>query len=136
MDDIEKDVDPVKVEDSNALEVPNQPIALDDHMNEEQALETQSKYFSYFVLLTVVGIIAYLVFHNKKKVEPCLCPWVQLQGFFFLFQILALVLEGRRRNQQGRGRRSSSSAQYRKLDNNLEEAMGSNSDDSLRHVIY
>ena len=74
MDEVEKENDPEVIKDQHniePLEVPNQPvIALDDHMNEEQALEAQSKYFSYFVLLTVVGIVAYLVFHNKKKVPP------------------------------------------------------------------
>ena len=32
--------------------------------------------------------------------------------------------------------RRHSSTIYHKLDNNLEEAMGSNSDDTVRHVIY
>ena len=36
----------------------------------------------------------------------------------FLFQIMALILEGRR-GQASKGRRRTSSAQYRKLDNNL-----------------
>ena len=49
---------------------------------------------------------------------------------------MALILEGRRKNQGGRSSRRNSSAQYRKLDNNLEEAMADNSDDSIRHVIY
>ena len=87
-------------------------------MNDEQAIETQSTFFSYFVAFTILCIVGYLVFHNKKK-------------------IIALVLEGRRRNPSSRGgARRSSSAQYRKLDNNLEEAMADNSDDNLRHVIY
>ena len=52
------------------------------------------------------------------------------------FQILALLLEGRRKNSGGRSSRRGSSAQYRKLDNNLEEAMADNSEDTVRHVIY
>ena len=88
-----------------------------NHMNDEEAIETQSTFFSYFVAFTILCIVGYLVFHNKKK-------------------IIALVLEGRRRNPSSRssGTRRSSSAQYRKLDN-LEEAMANTSDDNLRNVI-
>ena len=88
-----------------------------NHMNDEEAIETQSTFFSYFVAFTILCIVGYLVFHNKKK-------------------IIALVLEGRRRNPSSRSSaRRSSSAQYRKLDN-LEEAMADTSDDNLRNVIY
>merc|ERR1711860_266327 len=91
---------------------------IQNHMNDEEAIETQSTFFSYFVAFTILCIVGYLVFHNKKK-------------------IIALVLEGRRRNPSSRssGTRRSSSAQYRKLDN-LEEAMADTSDDNLRNVIY
>jgi len=102
-----------KIVDNNVQDYPN----IADHMNDQEALETQSTFFKYFVAFTIICIIGYLVFHNKKE-------------------IIALVLEGRRRNPSGRGGRRSSSAQYRKLDNNLEEAMADNSDDNLRHVIY
>jgi len=61
--------------------------------------EEQSSFFSYFMMLSVVSIVAYLVFHNKQK-------------------IMALVLEGRR--QQG-GRRRSGGREYRKIDSNAEE---------------
>jgi len=90
---------------------------MENHMNDEETIETQSAFLSYFVAFTVLCIISYICWHNKKK-------------------IIALILEGRRRNPSGRGGRRSSSAQYRKLDNNLEEAMADNSDDNLRHVIY
>jgi len=93
-----------------------QSVALDNHMDEE-ALQTQSQFFSYFVLFTIICIVGYIIYFNKKK-------------------ILALILEGRRKNSGGRSTRRSSSAQYRKLDNNLEEAMADNSDDTIRHVIY
>ena len=46
------------------------------------------------------------------------------------------IVEGRRKQPSSRSRRHSSSAAYHKLDNNLEEAMGSNSNESVRHVIY
>jgi len=93
-----------------------QSVGIDNHMDEE-ALQEQSQFFSYFVLFTILCIVAYCMYFNKKK-------------------ILALLLEGRRKNTGGRSSRRSSSAQYRKLDNNLEEAMADNSDDTVRHVIY
>lgn len=73
-----------------------------------------SGFFPYFMLLSVVCIIAYLVFHNKQK-------------------ILALILEGRRR--QG-SRRRSHGREYRKLDSNLEESMDLSREASVRQVIY
>jgi len=93
-----------------------QSVGIDNHMDEE-ALQEQSQFFSYFVIFTILCIVAYCMYFNKKK-------------------ILALLLEGRRKNTGGRSSRRSSSAQYRKLDNNLEEAMADNSDDTVRHVIY
>jgi hypothetical protein len=105
--------------ENNAILPENSVVELENHMTENESLETQSQFFSYFVFFTILCLVAYLVVHNKKK-------------------ILALVMEGRRKNTSGRasGGRRSSSAQYRKLDNNLEEAMGSTSDESIRHVIY
>ncbi len=92
---------------------------LDDHLKKGyvgEGSQTGPGYFSYLVVASIVCFAVYLVFHNKQK-------------------ILALILEGRRK--KGGSRRSrSSSAQYRKLDNNLEEAMGGNGSDSLRQIIY
>jgi len=106
--------DPKSLEDEESVQVYPQ---IENHMNDEEAIETQSTFFSYFVAFTILCIVGYLVFHNKKK-------------------IIALVLEGRRRNPSSRSSaRRSSSAQYRKLDN-LEEAMADTSDDNLRNVIY
>jgi len=73
-----------------------------------------TSFFSYFILLAIVTIVAYLVFHNKKK-------------------ILGLILEGRR--QQG-DRRRSGGKEYRKLDSNLEDTMESGKMASMRDVIY
>merc|ERR1719319_1655801 len=67
--------------------------------------DSRSSFFSYFILLSIVAIVAYLVFHNKQK-------------------ILALILEGRRR--QGTRRRSGG-REYRKLDPNLEDTMNTES---------
>jgi len=66
------------------------------------------------MLLSLVAIVAYLVFHNKQK-------------------ILALILEGRR--SQG-NRRRSGGREYRKLDSNLEDTMDTGRDANLRQVIY
>lgn len=77
-------------------------------------IESESHFFTYFMLLSLVAIVAYLVFHNKQK-------------------ILALILEGRR--SQG-NRRRSGGREYRKLDSNLEDTMDTGRDANLRQVIY
>jgi len=86
----------------------------EDNMKGGPEIDEQSSFFGYFILLSIVAIIAYLVFHNKQK-------------------ILALVLEGRRR--QG-NRRRSGGREYRKLDSNLEDTMDPGKETSLRQVIY
>eukprot|EP00092_Neocalanus_flemingeri_P102834 GFUD01131547.1.p1 GENE.GFUD01131547.1~~GFUD01131547.1.p1 ORF type:complete len:465 (+),score=132.23 GFUD01131547.1:83-1477(+) len=85
-----------------------------DKMTTGPEIDDRSSFFGYFILLSIVAIIAYLVFHNKQK-------------------ILALILEGRRR--QG-NRRRSGGKEYRKLDSNLEDTMDPNRETSLRQVIY
>jgi len=86
----------------------------ENNMKTGPEIDEQSSFFGYFILLSIVAIIAYLVFHNKQK-------------------ILALVLEGRRR--QG-NRRRSGGREYRKLDSNLEDTMDPGKETSLRQVIY
>jgi len=86
----------------------------ENNMKPGPEMDEQSSFFGYFILLSIVAIIAYLVFHNKQK-------------------ILALVLEGRRR--QG-NRRRSGGREYRKLDSNLEDTMDPGKETSLRQVIY
>jgi len=86
----------------------------ENNMKPGTEMEEPSSFFGYFILLSIVAIIAYLVFHNKQK-------------------ILALVLEGRRR--QG-NRRRSGGREYRKLDSNLEDTMDPGKETSLRQVIY
>ena len=44
---------------------------MENHMNDEKTIETQSTFLSYFVAFTVLCIIGYIVFHNKKKVSKC-----------------------------------------------------------------
>jgi len=86
--------------------------------NPASSEETPSYFLSYFFALTVICIAGYLIFHNKNK-------------------LMGLVLEGRRpRNGRRQRRSSSSSARYRKLDNNLEEAMGPSSNTSFSQVVY
>jgi len=89
-------------------------IKYEDNMKTGPEMDERSSFFGYFILLSIVAIIAYLVFHNKQK-------------------ILALVLEGRRR--QG-NRRRSGGREYRKLDSNLEDTMDPGRETSLRQVIY
>jgi len=85
----------------------------EDTMNTGVFSEDQSNFFAYFLLLSIVCIIAYLVFHNKQK-------------------ILALILEGRRSQSS---RRRSGGREYRKL-GNLEDSMDINRESSLQQVIY
>ena len=43
---------------------------LTDHLhNLDNEIEAQSSFFSYFVLMALVCIIMYLMFHNKQKVR-------------------------------------------------------------------
>lgn len=75
----------------------------------------ESHFFTYFISMAVLSIIAYLVFHNKKK-------------------LVALAVEGRR--TRSTTRRRPNTASYSKLDCNLEEAMVSNTTASVTHVLY
>ena len=53
----------------NNPNLPQSPIL--DKMG-DAALETQSKFFSYFVAGTILCIVGYIVFHNKKKIMALL----------------------------------------------------------------
>ncbi|XP_014467247.1 PREDICTED: trans-Golgi network integral membrane protein TGN38-like isoform X2 [Dinoponera quadriceps] len=75
-----------------------------------------SHFFTYFTVTTVACIACYIGYHNKQK-------------------ILAIVLEGRR-SRNSRGRRRPSTASYRKLDCTLEEAVTSQCNANVTHVIY
>ncbi|XP_032676812.1 uncharacterized protein LOC116846544 [Odontomachus brunneus] len=78
--------------------------------------EGDSHFFTYFTVTTVACIACYIGYHNKQK-------------------ILAIVLEGRR-SRNSRGRRRPSTASYRKLDCTLEEAVTSQCNANVTHVIY
>jgi len=86
----------------------------EDTMNTGVFAEEKSNFMAYFLLIAIVCIIAYLVFHNKQK-------------------ILALVLEGRRNSGS---RRRSGGREYRKVDTNVEDTMDLNRESNLRQVIY
>ncbi|XP_033215709.1 trans-Golgi network integral membrane protein 1-like [Belonocnema kinseyi] len=81
-----------------------------------RTIEEESHFFSYLVVISLLFVCFYFAYHNKKKV-------------------LAMFLEGRR-SRNGRGRRRPSTANYRKLDCNLEEAVTSQCNSNVTHVIY
>lgn len=82
--------------------------------------DKESSFFPYFMFLMFVIVTFYVAYHNKSK-------------------ILALLIEGRRsRTYSSRGsRRKQHSAEYRKLDSNLEEAIQSDgSHMTTSQIIY
>lgn len=100
-------------QDKNILEIPGQrepenPLII---RNDEE-----SHFFTYFAIISLGFIVGYIGYHNKQK-------------------ILAIVLEGRR-SKNSRGRRRPSTANYRKLDCTLEEAVTSQCNANVTHVIY
>ncbi|XP_034250460.1 trans-Golgi network integral membrane protein 1-like [Thrips palmi] len=74
-----------------------------------------SHFFAYFMSLSGLCILSYLVYHNKRK-------------------IIAMAVEGKK--SRNTGRRRPNSASYHKLDSNLEEAMSSNLASTNSYVIY
>ncbi|XP_063926164.1 trans-Golgi network integral membrane protein 1-like isoform X2 [Zophobas morio] len=99
----EKDSKPMKTDESEPA-------------NYNTEMDGDSNFFTYFMLLCIIFIVAYVCYHNKQK-------------------ILALILEGRRGKRQYRGRRPNS-ANYHKLDSNLEEAITSSCKKNTNNVIY
>lgn len=79
-------------------------------------VEDDSHFFTYFTVITLACLAGYIGYHNKQK-------------------ILAIVLEGRR-SRNNRSRRRPSTASYRKLDCTLEEAVTSQCNANVTHVIY
>lgn len=74
-----------------------------------------SHFFAYFMSLSALCILGYIVYHNKRK-------------------IIAMAVEGKK--GRSTGRRRPNSASYHKLDSNLEEAMSSNLASTNSYVIY
>lgn len=123
--------DPDVSEESEPEDVPDEPFKsapVQSQLPREQSSQSQedpftddtdSNFFTYFMFLLLVCVIAYVVYHNKSK-------------------MLALMLEGRRSNTNGRGglSRRKHTAAYRKLDSNLEEAITSSGNGRSTQVIY
>lgn len=112
-----KSYDPV-VEKSDGKQKQNEDQQIDQ--NEDPFTnDTDSNFFTYFMFLLFVCVIAYVVYHNKTK-------------------MLALMLEGRRSGTNGRSglSRRKHTAAYRKLDSNLEEAITSSGNGRSTQVIY
>ncbi|XP_011642592.1 trans-Golgi network integral membrane protein 1-like isoform X2 [Pogonomyrmex barbatus] len=78
--------------------------------------EDDSHFFTYLTIITLACLAGYVGYHNKQK-------------------IFAIVLEGRR-SRSNRSRRRPSTANYRKLDCTLEEAVTSQCNANVTHVIY
>jgi len=108
------DVDAPEVKEESKVDTPLE-TSFEKQMGSGAADPPQSNFFSYFIVLAIITIIAYLVFHNKKK-------------------ILGLIVEGRSGRQAGR--RRSGGREYRKLDSNVEDMMETGRETSMRQVIY
>ncbi|KAJ8985359.1 hypothetical protein NQ317_008392 [Molorchus minor] len=79
-------------------------------------IDGESYFFSYFMAICVLFVLGYVGYHNRQRV-------------------MALVVEGKRGKRQYRGRRPNS-ANYHKLDSNMEEAISSSCNKNSSHVIY
>lgn len=79
-------------------------------------IDGESYFFTYFMVICILFILGYVGYHNRLKV-------------------FALLLEGKRGKRQYRGRRPNS-ANYHKLDTNLEEAISSNVTKTPTNVIF
>ncbi|KAG4074315.1 hypothetical protein HA402_008724 [Bradysia odoriphaga] len=105
----------------SAKSSPEQAPSNEQLRNQEDPFtdDTDSNFFTYFMFLLLVCVIAYVVYHNKSK-------------------MLALMLEGRRSSTNGRSglSRRKHTAAYRKLDSNLEEAITSSGNGRSTQVIY
>nr|XP_034171780.1 trans-Golgi network integral membrane protein 1-like isoform X1 [Osmia lignaria] len=103
------------VDQNQNIPEPSEQRDIISHYHSRRSDE-ESHFFTYFTLVFLISIAAYIGYHNKQK-------------------ILAIVLEGRR-SRNNRGRRRPSTANYRKLDCTLEEAVTSQCNANVTHVIY
>lgn len=121
-DSIEDEMNEPNEEDENvSIGQPAKSPSKEQQLQNEDPFtdDTDSNFFTYFMLLLLVCVIAYVVYHNKTK-------------------MLALMLEGRRSSTNGRSglSRRKHTAAYRKLDSNLEEAITSSANGRSTQVIY
>lgn len=105
------------IQDDSKVSSSNTQRLTADHPEFRQ--DKQSNFFPLLMFLMFIVVTFYVAYHNKSK-------------------ILALLIEGRRRNSsRGGGRRNKHSAEYRKLDSNLEEAIQSDGGHVLStQIIY
>lgn len=78
--------------------------------------DEESHFLTYLTALSLIFVVAYFVYQHKQK-------------------IIAIIVEGRR-SRNSRARRRPSTANYRKLDCTLEEAVTSQCNANVTHVIY
>ncbi|KAJ8921483.1 hypothetical protein NQ315_003101 [Exocentrus adspersus] len=86
------------------------------NLNTTEDLDGESYFFSYFMVVCLLFVLGYVGYHNRQKV-------------------MALMLEGKRGRRPVRSRRPNS-ANYHKLDSNLEEAISSSCTKNSTHIIY
>ncbi|XP_034936656.1 trans-Golgi network integral membrane protein 1-like [Chelonus insularis] len=117
----EEESDQIQIDEEDKMNDQDPLVKPDDktdglliHHNIEK--DDDAHFFGYFTVLGLLGIGGCLAYHHKQK-------------------ILAILLEGRR-SRGGRGRRRPSTASYRKLDCTLEEAVTSQCNANVTHVIY
>lgn len=102
--------------------VKQKPSTLDEDQKSifpesEDDMDGDSYFFSYFSVLMCLVIVGYVAYHNRQKV-------------------LALLLEGKSGRRGSRMGRRPNSANYHKLDSNLEEAISSSCTKNASNVIY
>ncbi|KAF5295121.1 hypothetical protein FQA39_LY13272 [Lamprigera yunnana] len=121
--DTDKELPPKSSEvKSKIVEVPKPKEIIEENLitsanyQNQNIDDSDSYFFSYFMMICVIFVCGYVAYHNKQK-------------------ILALVLEGRKGKRHTRGKRPNS-ANYRKLDTTLEEAVTSSCNKNTTQVIY
>ncbi|EZA52938.1 Trans-Golgi network integral membrane protein [Ooceraea biroi] len=125
------DIGKESLSEGSQNEILQEPSGQKDNLQYSNTrIEDESHFFTYFTVITVACIAGYIGYHNKQKArisDSCM--------IICLIFILAIVLEGRR-SRSSRGRRRPSTASYRKLDCTLEEAVTSQCNANVTHVIY
>ncbi|KAL6262149.1 hypothetical protein P5V15_007246 [Pogonomyrmex californicus] len=125
-EDMENNMDDVDDTNQHPVDIGNQNGNVQEtfeqknnaRLSEYSSIRTEddSHFFTYLTIITLACLAGYVGYHNKQK-------------------IFAIVLEGRR-SRSNRGRRRPSTASYRKLDCTLEEAVTSQCNANVTHVIY
>ncbi|XP_014612574.1 PREDICTED: trans-Golgi network integral membrane protein 2-like [Polistes canadensis] len=114
--DPQKNVPTEGISQPGSVDNPSESISEPSKQRAHFENDEESHFLFYFAVISIGFIGGYTGYHNKKK-------------------LLAIVLKGRR-SKNNRGRRRSSSPKYRKLDCTLEEAVTSQCNANVTHVIY